>query len=113
MFSVNPSTSSTSMLASIDSGMAIATNRLGRRPMKKMITPTTRIRAVMMLFCRSATDWAMYFDWSPSARQVTVCGQSSACSAAAAFVAWATAKMFAPVRLVTASVTEGAPAIRL
>ena len=55
MFKVMPSAQMTIMPSSMDSGMAIATNKLLRTPMKNRITPTTNSSAVMMLFSSSPT----------------------------------------------------------
>ncbi len=112
MFSVMPSTQMTIMPSNIDMGMATATKRLLRIPMKNNSTATTRSSAVMMLFSRSVTMSCTFADWSPRTLKVTPSGQAFACSAASALAASATSRMLAPERLLTAIDTEGMPFMR-
>ena len=112
MFRVIPKASMKRNASSIESGMARATKNEFRTPMKKSSTPTTRSRPVMIPFSSSLTMSLTNLDWSPSTSKATPAGQSSICSAASAFTAVATSRMFAPARLETATDTAVRPFIR-
>ncbi len=112
MFSVIPKKEMKTNARSIESGMASATKKELRTPMKKSSTPTTRSRPVMMPFSSSPTMSLTNFDWSPRTSKRTPSGQSSICSAASALTAVATSRMFAPARLETATDTAVRPFIR-
>ena len=109
VFRVRPRAASTRIPNRKDVGMAVPTSRADRAPRVTMIRITTRVTAVIRLFCNCETWSTTKTDWSWEKKGEIPAGQFSAWRLVTSLTRSTVSRMLAPTRLVTSRPMAGLP----